>query len=110
MPGVTAVTVTTPERDLGEAQLGLTWELRPVKQRLKAKRVEIMTETLVGSVDGATATLVSDTVIGPFDHVILSTGTAAPPLPDGALAVGDCVAPRGFWAATGDAAILTRTL
>jgi 2,4-dienoyl-CoA reductase-like NADH-dependent reductase (Old Yellow Enzyme family) len=42
---------------------------------------------------------------GPFASVLLSTGTAANPWPDepGALAAGDCIAPRGLWSATSDA-------
>jgi len=40
----------------------------------------------------------------------MNTGTVANAVPDDALAVGDCVAPRGIWAATSDAAKLARTL
>ena len=32
------------------------------------------------------------------------------PYPEGAIAVGDCVAPRGIWAATQDAAKAARAI
>jgi hypothetical protein len=40
---------------------------------------------------------------------VLSTGTAARSVPDEALAVGDCIAPRGLWSATSDAARLVES-
>ena len=109
-PAVSHVTVTTPERSLGEAALTLTWEIKSVAPRLKRATISIWTETLVESVEGAHAVLTGGEKIGPFDAVVLNTGTAAPEWTDGAKAVGDCVAPRGLWAATSDAAKLARTI
>ncbi|CAN0499765.1 unnamed protein product [Laminaria digitata] len=48
--------------------------------------------------------------LGRFDTIVLSTGTSSRPTPNGALAVGDCVAPRSIWAATNDALALVGAL
>lgn len=108
--GVTSVTVTTPERSLGEAALAVTWELKTVTPRLRAAGVEVLTDTLVDRVDGGEVTLGNGERLGPFDSIVMNTGTAANTPPEGKLAVGDCVAPRGIWAATSDAAKLARTI
>lgn len=107
---VSAVTVTTPERSLGEAALTLTWEIKTVTPRLRDKGVKVLTETLVSEVDGGYVTLSDDERLGPFDAIVINTGTVANAPDEGALAVGDCVAPRGIWAATTDAAKLARTI
>jgi len=107
---VSAVTVTTPERALGDRALSATWELPTVRGRLRAAEVLVLTETQVRQVVTRSAELTTGETIGPFDSIILSTGTSALPTPIGALAIGDCVAPRGLWAATSDAAKLARTL
>lgn len=110
-PDVTHVTVTTPERSLGEAALTLTWEIKSVLPRLRNNEaVTIIAETTVNEVTESKATLASGETLGPFDSIVMNTGTAANTVPDNALAVGDCVAPRGIWAATSDAAKLARTL
>ena len=109
-PEVSKVTVTTPERVLAERALSATWELASVRARLRAAEVEVLTETQVKQVAANTAELVNGQQLGPFDGLVLSTGTDARPTPHDALAIGDCVAPRGFWAATSDAAKLARTL
>lgn len=70
---------------------------------------------------GGTAHLLGGGTLGPFDAILLSTGATAPELPDAVAtlrapcseahpptgapevwAIGDAVAPRGFWAATND--------
>jgi 2,4-dienoyl-CoA reductase-like NADH-dependent reductase (Old Yellow Enzyme family) len=107
---VSAVTVTTPERALGDRALSLTWELATVRGRLRAAEILVLTETQVHQVLAPTAELTTGETIGPFDSIILSTGTSALPTPPNALAIGDCVAPRGLWAATSDATKLARTL
>ncbi len=107
---VSAVTVTTPERNLGDRALSATWELATVRARLRAAEIVVLTETQVSRVIASSAELTTGETIGPFDCIILSTGTEALATPPGALAVGDCVAPRGLWAATSDAAKLARTL
>jgi hypothetical protein len=109
-PAVTHVTVTTPERGLGEAALTLTWEIKSVAARLKRDCITVRTETLVQRVEGGRAYLSEDESIGPFDSVVLNTGTEAPVREDGGHAVGDCVAPRGLWAAASDAAKLARSI
>ena len=109
-PAVSAVTVTTPERSLGEAALSLTWEVKSVPARLRSAGIKVMTETQVRQVTGQSVELMDGETIGPFHTIILSTGTAANTTPEGALAIGDCVAPRGIWAATSDAAKLARSL
>ena len=48
--------------------------------------------------------------LGPYDQLVLSTGTAARAVPDEALQAGDCIAPRGLWSATNDAAWFVRSL
>ncbi len=109
-PDISGVTVTTPERSLGEAALSLTWEIKSVPARVRNAGIRVMTETQVQEVKKDQAELTSGEVIGPFDAIILSTGTTANVTPEGALAIGDCVAPRGIWAATSDAARLARSL
>jgi hypothetical protein len=110
-PAVSHVTATTPERSLGEAALTLTWEIKSVSARLREDDgITVLTESTVKEVAGSHATLSTGDRIGPFDTIIMSTGTTANIVPDNALAVGDCVAPRGIWAATSDAARLARTL
>lgn len=109
-PQVSAVTVTTPERSLGESALALTWELATVRARLRQAGVEVLPECQVNRVADQSAELTDGQKIGPFETIVLSTGTAANDVPEGSLAIGDCVAPRGIWAATSDAAKLARTL
>lgn len=109
-PKVTAVTVTTPERSLGEAALTLTWEIKSIPARIRAAGIKVLTETQVTAVNQGTATFSDGQSIGPFDTIVLSTGTTANATPEGSLAIGDCVAPRGVWAATSDAVKLARAL
>ena len=109
-PKVSHVTVTTPERALGDAALTLTWEIKTVAPRLRQSGITVLTETLVQEVKSQTALLANGREIGPYDAIIVNTGTSAKAIQDGALAVGDCVAPRGIWSATLDAAQLARTI
>ncbi len=109
-PNVSGVTVTTPERSLGEAALSLTWEIKSVPARVRNAGIKVLTETQVQRVESGSAELTNGESIDPFEAIVLSTGTEANETPDDALAIGDCVAPRGIWAATSDAAKLARTL
>ena len=109
-PKVTSVTAVTPERLLGDAALTLTWEIKTAAARLRQAGVKVIAETLVKDVAGGYATLATGDKTGPFDAIVVNTGTVANSVPDGALAIGDCVAPRGIWAATFDAAKLARTI
>lgn len=107
---ISRVTVATPERTLADAALTLTWEIKTLAARLRQPKISIHTETLVKSVNDGRAQLSNGQELGPFDAIVLNTGTAAQDLPEDALAIGDCVAPRGIWAATLDAAKLARKI
>lgn len=109
-PNVFSVTVTTPERSLGEAALSLTWEIKSIPARIRAAGIKVLAETQVKEVAGETAVLMDGKTLGPFETIVLLTGTQTNTTPKGALAIGDCVAPRGIWAATLDAAKLARTI
>ena len=109
-PATTSTTVVSSYAAFGEPELGFTLELEAVSRRLREAGVSIRVGELVAAVDGRTVTLAGGEQFGPFDAVVLCTGTAAPVLATGALAVGDCVAPRGFWAAANDGARLGREL
>jgi 2,4-dienoyl-CoA reductase (NADPH2) len=107
-PEVSSVTVVTSERVLGEGDLTFTRELSDVTARLKRAGFILLAETTVARIEGAGAVLGSGERLGPYDTMVLATGTRANPYPEDAPAVGDCVAPRGIWAATTDAARLAR--
>lgn len=110
-PEVTAVTVTTTAPALGHPDLLHTLEIFEVGPRVAAAGVTVRPETFVLAVADGSADLLGGERLGPFDAIVLSTGTVAPALADDdALAVGDCVAPRGIWAATNDAARVARRL
>ena len=109
-PETASASVVTSYPTLGEPEFGYTLELEAVSQRLAEAGVSVRSAALVESVEGGLATLAGGEQLGNFDAVVLCTGTAAPLLASGLLAVGDCVAPRGFWAAVNDAARLARDL
>lgn len=108
--GVTGVVLACSAAVFGQPDLHFSEETRPVAARLKAAGVTIRAGTLIGRIDGAYAETVAGERLGPFDTIVLSTGAAANPVPEGALAIGDCVAPRTFWAAVQDGARLGRVL
>lgn len=107
---VKSLTITTSEPHLGQNDLTSTLEFEAVKRRLDNTAMQIYGDTLVESVQRGTATFLGGETIGPFDSIVLSTGGAARELPEDALAIGDCVTPRGIWAATHDAYQLARVL
>jgi 2,4-dienoyl-CoA reductase (NADPH2) len=128
-PAVTSVTVVTTLPGLGAPELMYSLELGPVTQRIRAAGIVVRTEALVERVDGGRAQLLDGELLGPFDTIVLSTGAAAPELPDAVAtlrapyseehppqgtppvwAIGDAVAPRGFWAATSDGNRIARLL
>jgi 2,4-dienoyl-CoA reductase-like NADH-dependent reductase (Old Yellow Enzyme family) len=109
-PGTQHVTVAIPNARLGEPLLDMTAESADVMTRLANAPVRILRETLVEKIEGHKVTTLDGTVLGPFDAIVLSTGTTSRPWPEAALGVGDCVAPRGIWAATHDANRLARSL
>jgi 2,4-dienoyl-CoA reductase-like NADH-dependent reductase (Old Yellow Enzyme family) len=103
-PGVSSVTVMTAERAmLGENHTLYTLEAPLVAARvaqtgivvhLQALAAEVMADGRVKALDGR--------VLGPFDSLILSTGTSAEPAPAGVIRIGDCLSPRGIWSAVSD--------
>ncbi|MBM3502788.1 MAG: hypothetical protein FJX65_02835 [Alphaproteobacteria bacterium] len=109
-PGTQHLTVTIPTARLGEPLLDLTAESGDVVARLANAPVRILRETIVQEIAGSKVTLANGTTLGPFDAIVLSTGTVSRPWPEDALGVGDCVAPRGIWGATHDANRLARRL
>jgi 2,4-dienoyl-CoA reductase-like NADH-dependent reductase (Old Yellow Enzyme family) len=100
---VEAVVVATPVAHPAFPELAYSVEADEIMRRLSDVDIVIHGGTTVESVRDNSAILTSGATLGPFDHVVLSTGTLARPIPLGAAAIGDCVAPRGFWAATDDA-------
>ncbi|MDX2221196.1 MAG: FAD-dependent oxidoreductase, partial [Rhodospirillaceae bacterium] len=108
--GVTAVTLASSAAVFGQPDLHFSEETRPVAARLKAAGVSVRAGTLIARIDGAHALTTGGEQLGPFDSIVLSTGAASYPVPEGALAIGDCVTPRTFWAAVQDGARLGRML
>ena len=108
--GITKVTVATTAKALGDPDLFLTLEIFEIGPRLAGKGIEVIPDAIVLGVEGGLATLLGRGEIGPYDAIVLSTGTAAPELGEDDLAVGDCVAPRNIWAATMDAGRVARAL
>jgi 2,4-dienoyl-CoA reductase (NADPH2) len=108
--GVTSVTVATTERTWGESALTLTRELAGIRARVVAAGITLVEGVQIAEVQGNSVQLVSGEELGPFDTIMLATGTRARDYPEDANAVGDCIAPRGIWAATHDAAKLARTV
>ena len=104
------ITVVTTERALGEAQLTVTFDLGPLAERLSKLKLKVIpSQHVLDICDGKVALSGGDS-LGPFDEIVLSTGTSARALPGDNARVGDCIAPRGIWAATSDAARLIQTL
>ncbi len=107
MSTVRRVTVFTPERAWGVSATGTTMEGSVLAALLASgrARLQIISGKTIQSIDNKDNKYVidGDTSSG-FELVILATGTAARAVPEGAFAVGDCVAPRGLWSATSDAA------
>jgi NADH dehydrogenase FAD-containing subunit len=70
-----------------------------VAARLRAAGVTLRTGTLVARIEAPEVVTTAGERLGPFDAIVLSTGTAAAAIPEGTIAAGDCVTPRGIWAA-----------
>ena len=108
--GVTKVTVATTAKALGDPDLFMTLEIFEIGPRLAGKGIEVIPDAIALSVENGKANLLGRGEIGPYDAIVLSTGTTAPILGDDDLAAGDCVAPRNIWAATMDAGRIARAL
>lgn len=107
---VTELTVITAERTaLGENHTALTLESRPAAARISRPGIEVRLNTLAARIEDKYVITVDGRRMGPFDTIVLSTGTSAPASVEGESRVGDRLAPRGIWAATSDghAAALT---
>ncbi len=101
---VHSLTVIAAELQLGENDLQYTYEMRVARPRLRERgHVRLIEGCLVKEVSNRVLFLADGRQIGPFDSILLSTGMSAPELPSTALAIGDCVAPRSWWAAVNDA-------
>jgi len=107
---VEAVTVATPGQHPALPELAFTVEAAEVMRRMNEAGIRVVPSAIVASVVDGCATLTNGGTLEPFDAVVLSTGTLPRAVPEGAMAVGDCVAPRSFWAATDDAMRLVDTL
>ena len=107
---VTSIEVATSEASLGGAELDLYFETLDVAVRVRSAGITVHASALVDSVADGVASLSGGGTLGPFDSIVMATGTTARAIPDDALAIGDCVAPRSIWAATRDATVLARRL
>lgn len=78
--------------------------------RLRQAQI-ILFDGVVARVDGDSVETTDGRWFGPYDSIVLMTGTAPPSdIPGNAVPIGDCVAPRGFWAAVNDAARAAREI
>ena len=109
-PSVSALTVATSLPGLGDPELAYSLELAAVTRRLRDLGPQVLAEVLVERVQEDSIQLLGSGRLGPFDDIVLSTGSTSPELPADAIAIGDAVAPRGLWAATNDALQLAHTL
>ncbi len=109
-PAVGAVTVVTPGEDVCGVALDHTLERAEVLARFRNSTVRVLRDSMVAGVENGSVDLTDGSRLGPYATIILATGTASRGYPADALAAGDCIAPRGIWAATNDAHRLARTL
>ena len=109
-PAVGAITVVTAGADVCGVALDHTLERADVLRRFENTTLRFLPNALVAAVENGSIDLTDGARLGPYDAIILATGTASRAYPEDALAAGDCIAPRGIWAATNDAHRLARTL
>jgi 2,4-dienoyl-CoA reductase-like NADH-dependent reductase (Old Yellow Enzyme family) len=110
-PAIRTLTVVAAERAaLGENDTLYTLELSGVAARLRQKGVIVHLQTLAIAVSEEYVETMDGRRLGPFDSMVLSTGTTAEPTPEGVIPIGDCVAPRGVWAAVSDAHVAALNL
>jgi NADPH-dependent 2,4-dienoyl-CoA reductase/sulfur reductase-like enzyme len=107
---VAKVTVATTEVTWGEADITFTRELPAITARIRAAGIEVVGVAVVEEIAKGSVKTRDGRSLGPFDSIVLATGTVANEFPEGGNGVGDCLSPRGIWAATHDAAKLARTL
>lgn len=110
-PAVTEVTVVATAAEWGAPALELTAELSDVRSRVGKAGIEVLTGRTIDQIRSDNVVDVSDSSsLGPYDDILLCTGATARSVPIDDHAIGDCVAPRGMWAAVHDAALLARRL
>jgi hypothetical protein len=119
-PGVSLAAVLCDRRDVesvtwmasdpgfAAATAAISFEtaaLRWMTSAIDSGRLSIQPKKVIQVIERKYIVTAEDSGLGPFDAILLSTGTAANPWPDrpGSLAAGDCIAPRGLWSATSDA-------
>jgi 2,4-dienoyl-CoA reductase-like NADH-dependent reductase (Old Yellow Enzyme family) len=101
---VRQLTVITSAMILGAPELSLTAELAEVSGRLAVAGVRIVAGTFVASASGSHVAATDGRQFGPYDAIVLSMGAVSARVPAGVTPTGDCVAPRGIWAAVQDGA------
>ena len=94
----------------GMPEAGFTYETRAVARRLRDAGINVFSNAIVDRMENGAAQLLDGRSIGQFESVVLVTGNKPNAIPEDALAIGDCVAPRGMWAAVHDAAQLARRI
>lgn len=107
---VTQVTVATAAGQWGLPDLNLTAEIGGTAQRIKENGIEVLENTLIETARFPVAITACGQELGPFDSIVLATGTTSRKAPENAVSAGDCVTPRGMWAAVHDATLLAREL
>lgn len=102
---VTKVSVVTTETNFGAAATGPTFEggVLVGLRKQAGNRLIVDFNKVLQVINNKKIRTETSVPTESFDVLLLATGTAANPWPDGAAAVGDCVAPRGLWSATSDA-------
>ncbi len=109
-PEVSGVTVVTPVGQWGLPDLHLTAEIGAALQRIQDQDITVIENTTIESVSNMIARATDGQALGPLDDIVMTTGVTARPTPTSAVSAGDCVTPRGMWAAIHDAALLARSL
>jgi hypothetical protein len=108
-PGVKAVTMLSASNPVAPDLIGTTEAGEAIARLRKAQVISF--DGVVARVDGDSVETTDGRWFGPYDTIVLMTGTAAPSsVPADAKAVGDCVAPRDIWAAVNDAARAAREI
>jgi 2,4-dienoyl-CoA reductase-like NADH-dependent reductase (Old Yellow Enzyme family) len=106
-PTVERIVVYTPEAELGATTAALSFETGALATLARASyrgKLIVHTKSLVQEIVSKNKIILpSGRVDSGFTALILQTGTAARAWPEGGLAAGDCIAPRGLWSATSDA-------
>ncbi|MCS6946238.1 MAG: hypothetical protein NZM12_01335, partial [Steroidobacteraceae bacterium] len=103
-PAVERVEIFTAEPIFGATAVTATFESGALKTLLASARekITIHSNTMIQAIEN-NHLIINGAAVKTNGPRLLMTGTAARAVPPGALAVGDCVAPRGLGSATADA-------